>query len=254
MDLKQFFDLVKGILVLLLILDAPLLGDLDLLLRAVFPGFVPAGLVVGLPAILLGVFLTELLGFRPTALVGNINTTLARLVPTRINWRLLAFLDRLPPAFLDILAFLVVRGVRRVRGGGRVLHSGHLGSLLCSDLLAESFSQESLAQKMLTEQVEVQQVDAALLPAGAVTQGGHASLGVALDLLGQLQQLRGGDVLQSLSQGLLVNVIVTVIISTMLMVLISRPLHLTGLDGGGGRLVVVTVRRSVRRSVRRTVR
>jgi len=68
---------------------------------------------------------------------------------------------------------------------------------------------------MLTEKVKVEQVDAALLPAGAVTQGGHASLGVALDLLGQLQQLRGGDVLQSLSQGLLVNVIVTFIISTM---------------------------------------
>jgi len=212
MVLKQFFDLVKGILVLLLILDAPLLGDLDLLLRAVFPGFVPAGLVVGLPALLLGVLLTELLGFRPTALVGNINTTLARLVPTRINWRLLAFLDRLPPAFLDILAFLVVGGVR---GRGGVLHSGDLGSLLSSDLLAESFSQESLAQQMLTEQVKVEQVDAALLPAGAVAQGGHASLGVALDLLGQLQQLRGGDVLQSLSQDLLVNVIVTFIISTM---------------------------------------
>ena len=48
MVLKQFFDLVKGILVLLLILDAPLLGDLDLLLSAVFPGLVPAGLVVSL--------------------------------------------------------------------------------------------------------------------------------------------------------------------------------------------------------------
>merc|ERR1719507_1766488 len=30
---------------------------------------------------------------------------------------------------------------------------------------------------MLTEQVKVEQVDAALLPAGAVAQGGHASLG-----------------------------------------------------------------------------
>ena len=120
-----------------------------------------------------------------------------------------------------------------MRGRGRVLHRRDLGSLLCSSLLAECFRQESLAQQVLTEQVKVEQVDAALLPAGAVTQGGHASLGVALELLGQLQQLRGGDILQSLSESLLVNVIMTFTISTMCMVLISRPLHLTGLDSGG---------------------
>ena len=46
--LKQILDLVKGILLWLLVLHAPLLGDLDLLLCAVFPRFVPAGLVVSL--------------------------------------------------------------------------------------------------------------------------------------------------------------------------------------------------------------
>ena len=107
-----------------------------------------------------------------------------------LTWSLLAFLDRLPPAFLDILALLVVRSVRGVRGR-RVLHSGDLGCNLCSDLLAESFSEESFAQQMLTEQMKVEKVDAALLTAGLVTQSGHTGLGVllALDLLRELQQL-----------------------------------------------------------------
>ena len=124
-----------------------------------------------------------------------------------LTWSLLAFLDRLPPAFLDVLALLVVRGMRGVRGRG-VLHSRGLGNLLRTSLLAEELSsQKSLAQEVLTEQVEVEEVDAAFLPAGFVTQGSHAGLGVllALNLLGDLKQLRGGDVLQGLRQSLLIN-------------------------------------------------
>ena len=99
--LKEFLDLVKSILLVVLTLDAPLLSHLDLLLGAVFPGFVPTGLVVSLkvkceekirldrqthlPALLLGVLLTELLGFRPAALVRNVNTALAGFVPTIVN-------------------------------------------------------------------------------------------------------------------------------------------------------------------------
>ena len=78
---------------------------------------------------------------------------------------------------------------------------------------------------LLKEQMKVEEVDAALLPAGAVTQGGHASLGAALDLLGELQQLRGGDILQSLGQGLLIKVIQHVVI-IMFMVMISGPLSM----------------------------
>ena len=82
-------------------LDTPFLGNLDLLLGAVFPGFVPAGFVEGLkvkykekiriidtthlPAFLLGVLLAELLRLRPTALVRNVNTALTRFVPARLN-------------------------------------------------------------------------------------------------------------------------------------------------------------------------
>ena len=140
-----------------------------------------------------------------------------------LTWSLLAFLDRLPPAFLDILALLVVRSVRGVRGR-RVLHSGDLGCNLCSDLLAESFLEESLAQQVLTEQMKVEKVDAAFLPAGSITKSGHSGLGVALQFLGELQQLRGGDVLQSLSQGLLIDVIQELVVIIMFMVMISGPL------------------------------
>ena len=140
-----------------------------------------------------------------------------------LTWSLLAFLDRLPPAFLDILALLVVRSVRGVRGR-RVLHSRDLGCNLCSDLLAESFLEESLAQQVLTEQMKVEKVDAAFLPAGSITQSGHSGLGVALQFLGELQQLRGGDVLQSLSQGLLIDVIQELVVIIMFMVMISGPL------------------------------
>merc|ERR550532_2003700 len=213
--LKEFLDLVKSILLVVLTLDAPLLGHLDLLLGAVLPGFVPTGLVVSLPALLLGVLLTELLGFRPAPLVRNVNTALAGFVPTIVNWSL--------PAFLDILALLVVRSVRGVRGG-RVLHSRDLGCNLCSDLLAESFLEESLAQQVLTEQMKVEKVDAAFLPAGSITQSGHSGLCVALQFLGDLQQLRGGDVLQSLSQGLLIDVIQELVVIIMFMVMISGPL------------------------------
>merc|ERR1712088_186462 len=235
--LKQFLDPVEGILLFLLVLhllDTPLLGHLDLLLGAVFPGFVPAGLVVGLPAFLLGVLLTELLWLRPTALVRNVNTALTRFVPARLNWRLLALLDGLPPAFLDVLTLLVVRGVGGVRGGG-VLHSGHLRRHLRSNLLAESLLKESLA-----EQVNVEEVDAALLPTGLVTQSGHTGLGVllALDLLRKLQQLRGGNILQNLSQSLLINVVQRVLV-IMFVMIISRPLsRRTGFQGGLGRLVL----------------
>merc|ERR1712088_534140 len=240
--LKQFLDPVEGILLFFLVLDlldTPLLGHLDLLLGAVFPGFVPAGLVVGLPAFLFRVLLTELLWLRPTALVRNVNTALTRFVPARLNWRLLTLLDGLPPAFLDVLTLLVVRGVGGVRGGG-VLHSGHLGRHLRSNLLAESLLKESLAEQVLTEQVQVEEVDATLLPTGLVTQSGHTSLGVllALDLLRELQQLRGGNILQNLSQSLLINVVQRVLV-IMFVMIISRPLsRRTGFHSGLGRLVL----------------
>merc|ERR1712088_87665 len=240
--LKQFLDPVEGILLFFLVLDlldTPLLGHLDLLLGAVFPGFVPAGLVEGLPALLLRVLLTELLWLRPTALVRNVNTALTRFVPARLNWRLLTLLDGLPPAFLDVLTLLVVRGVGGVRGGG-VLHSGHLGRHLRSNLLAESLLKESLAKQVLTEQVQVEEVDATLLPTGLVTQSGHTSLGVllALDLLRELQQLRGGNILQNLSQSLLINVVQRVLV-IMFVMIIGRPLsRRTGFDSGLGRLVL----------------
>merc|ERR1712088_409890 len=240
--LKQFLDPVEGILLFFLVLDlldTPLLGHLDLLLGAVFPGFVPAGLVVGLPAFLFRVLLTELLWLRPTALVRNVNTALTRFVPARLNWRLLTLLDGLPPAFLDVLTLLVVRGVGGVRGGG-VLHSGHLGRHLRSNLGAESLLKESLAKQVLTEQVQVEEVDATLLPTGLVTQSGHTSLGVllALDLLRELQQLRGGNILQNLSQSLLINVVQRVLV-IMFVMIISRPLsRRTGFHSGLGRLVL----------------
>merc|ERR1712088_621500 len=226
--LKQFLDPVEGILLFFLVLDlldTPLLGHLDLLLGAVFPRFVPAGLVVGLPAFLLGVLLTELLWLRPTALVRNVNTALTRFVPARLNWRL--------------LALLVVRGVGGVRGGG-VLHSGHLGRHLRSNLLAESLLKESLAKQVLTEQVQVEEVDAALLPTGLVTQSGHTSLPMysALPMLRELQQLRGGNILQNLSQSLLINVVQRVLV-IMFVMIISRPLsRRTGFNSGFGRLVL----------------
>merc|ERR1719219_3163919 len=152
-------------------------------------------------------------------------------VPARLNWRLLALLDGLPPAFLDVLTLLLVRGVGGVRGG-RVLHRGDLRRHLRSNLGAESLLKESLAQQVLTEQMQVEEMDAALLPTGVVTQSGHTGLGVllALNLLRELQQLRGGNVLQDLSQGLLINVVERVLV-IMFVMIISRPLGRTGLDG-----------------------
>jgi len=62
----------------------------------------------------------------------------------------------------------------------------------------------ALAQEMLTEQVEVEQVKAALL--SGLSNGGHASVG-ALNLLGELEEVRGGNIFESLSQSLLINVL-----------------------------------------------
>ena len=132
----------------------------------------------------------------------------------------------------------MVRGVGGVRGRG-VLHRGDLRRHLRSNLGAESLLQESLAQQVLTEQMQVEKVDAALLPTGVVTQSGHTSLGVllALNLLRELQQLRGGNVLQDLSQSLLINVVQRVLV-IMFVMIISRPLGRTGLDSWLGRLVL----------------
>merc|ERR1711872_71790 len=73
--------------------------------------------------------------------------------------------------------------------------------------LAEEMVGGGLAGEMLAQEVEVEEVKAPLL--SGLPDGGHSGVGTLLaqlgHLLGQLQQLRGGDVLESFGQDLLIN-------------------------------------------------
>merc|ERR1719295_1802099 len=239
-------------LLLLLLLQTPLLGHLDLLLGAMLPRLVPAVLLVRLPTLLLWVLLTKFLGLRPAALLGNIHTALVRFLPAVLDGSLLTLLDGLPPALLDILTFLVMggmRGVRRMRRSGefrgrspseglaskartsdclacegftssRSASDSLTSSSLAGNALASSSSAQdslgslaeemvggSLACKMFAQEVEVEEVETPLL--SGLPDGGHSGVGTLLAQLGhllrQLQQLGGGDVLESLGQDLLIN-------------------------------------------------
>merc|ERR1719295_1960562 len=219
-------------LLLLLLLQTPLLGHLDLLLGAVLPRLVPAVLLVRLPTLLLWVLLTKFLGLRPAALLGNIHTALVRFLPAVLHGSLLTLLDGLPPALLDILTFLMMGGMRRVRRmrrsgefRGRSPGEGLASKARTSDCLAcEGFTSSrsakdglgslaeemvggSLAGEMFAQEVEVEEVETPLL--SGLPDGGHSGVGTLLaqlgHLLGQLQQLGGGDVLESFGQDLLIN-------------------------------------------------
>merc|ERR1719295_2205296 len=229
-------------LLLLLLLQTPLLGHLDLLLGAVLPRLVPAMLLVRLPTLLLWVLLAKFLGLRPAALLGNIQTALVRFLPAVLDGSLLTLLDGLPPALLDILTFLVMggmRGVRRMRRSGEFRGrspseglaskartsdcfacEGFTSSRSASDTLTSSSSAQDslgslaeemigggLAGEMFAQEVEVEEVETPLL--SGLPDGGHSGVGTLLaqlsHLLGQLQQLGGGDVLESLGQDLLIN-------------------------------------------------
>merc|ERR1711973_317262 len=73
--------------------------------------------------------------------------------------------------------------------------------------LAEEMVGGGLAGEMFAQEVEVEEVETPLL--SGLPDGGNSGVGTLLaqfgHLLGQLQQLGGGDVLESLGQDLLIN-------------------------------------------------